>query len=351
MRIKIRNVYLLKEFAINLFFAFALFSFLFSMRTFLKIFEVLVQETFSPLQVTLLFILTFVTTFSYIIPLSFLYSSMALFARLSMDRELLVFSSSGIAPLKLTRPLLLCSVVATVFLVLFNLYLMPGASYQQRTIIQTLKFKNPLALLQEKNVISDIPGITIYLGKIHRGFRVENISITHTEEKKINFLKAEKGSLLYDREKNTLVFKLENGCLVSQYSTDSISSLNFKNYTFTFSLPSYFKQNVLEPKMSEKTLITLLSHYGFEEKLELHKRFILGITPIFFIFLGSGLGRRVQQKSKILHIGLGCIIGILFFQLLFIGELFARKVNYPTLIWIVPIVLVTAVLPLWKRKC
>ncbi|HNS33542.1 MAG TPA: LptF/LptG family permease, partial [bacterium] len=347
----IRHNYILKEFGINLFFSFAIFAFMFSMRAMLKVFELFIKGTFSPVLVSMFFFLTFITTFTHIIPLAFLYSSMAVFARMSMDRELLIFTSSGIASSKLMRPIFLIAIAGTFFLVIFNLYLMPEASNRQRELVQTLKFRNPLSLIQEKNIISDIPGITLYMGKVNRNFEMENIAITQKEKDRINFLMAEKGNLKYDGKKNIFIFNLEDGYIVSQYSKESISNLNFKYYTFAFSLPSHFKQNMIKTRISDMHFSQLLSGWEFEEQLELNKRLVFAVTPLFFIFLGAGLGRRVRQKSKILHIGLGGIIGILFFQIVFIGEIFARKAGFPPLIWLSILISGAAAFSLLERKC
>lgn len=351
MNLKIKSSYILKEFLLNCLFSFAVFAFMFSLRSFLKVFEILIRGTFSPFLVAVLFLLTFITTFIYIIPLTFLYSSLALFARMSMDRELIVFSSAGINPARLIKSLLPVSIAASGFLLLFNLFLMPEASYRQRSIVQSLRFKNPLSLIQEKDITDDIPGVTIYLEKIHPDFRVENIAITQTDNGRVNFLKAEKGDIEYDRAKNILIFNLDNGSLLSHESKDSISTLNFRHYAFTVSLPSYFRHALIKPKISEMRLSELLSSGMLEERMEVHKRVIFGVTPLLFMLLGAGLGRKIKQKSKILHIGLGGVVGVLFFQLLVLGELLARRAFSPFPLWLPLLLSAAAALSIWKRKC
>ena len=327
MAMKIKNAYILREFTGNILFAFAIFAFMFSLRALLKIFEVFIQGAFAPLSILALFLLTFVTTLAYIIPLTFLYSSQALFARLSADRELIIFSSTGTNPEKLMKSLLLFSLPATVFLLFFNLFLMPEAGYRQRKMLQTLRFKNPLSLIQEKNVTATIPEITLYIEKIHRDYRIENIAITRTKEGQTNFLNAESGRMEYNREKNILIFKLINGRLVSQLSESSISTLKFAHYTFSIPLPSHYRQNKIERGISEMHLSALLDKKGLAENIEVHKRIIFGITPLFFVLLGAGMGRKIKQKSRVLHIGTGGIAGILFFQLIVLGEMLAARTN------------------------
>ncbi|MCK9266490.1 LptF/LptG family permease [bacterium] len=351
MESKIKKNYISKEFIINLGFSFAIFAFLFSMRALLKIFQILSKGTFSAVPIFVLFILTFFTTFNHIIPLAFLYSSMALFARLSMDRELLVFSSSGISSLKVLRPIIIFAVVGTLFLLVFDLFLLPEISFKQRNLLQNLKLKNPLSLIQEKNVINGIPGITIYFGKVYKDFRLEDISIIYTENQTVNFLNANSGSLSYDRKQNKLLFKLSNGNIVSRPNEGAITNLSFKQYSFLYSLPTEFISVQSEPKISERHLTYLLSEYGVDEKIEVNKRIIFGIMPFLFIFIGSGLGYRVRQKNKVLHIGLGGIVGMLFFQLIFVGELLAKKIGTPYLIWASMLLSVILVVSLWKKEC
>ncbi len=351
MRLKIRTSYILGEFSLNMIFATAVFAFMFSMRALLKIFELYVRGTFSPFLVSKVFFLALASTFSIIIPLAFLYSSTAIFARMSMDRELLVLSSSGIPPLRMTGPLILLSSFTVLFLVMFNLYVLPAANYSQRQLIRALRFRNPLSLIQEKNVITEIPGITIFLGKIDRDFRIEDISITQTEDGRINFIRAGNGNLKYDRKENALIFSLRDGSLVSQYRKEEIATLNFDCYTFTYTLPESFIPRAAASKMSDRMLPELLSVGGFEETLEINKRIVYGVTPILFMFLGAAIGRRVRQKSKILHVGLGGATGLIFYQAVFAGEILARRFAFPPLVWSGAIVSGLSSFLLWRKKC
>jgi len=312
----------------------AIFVFIFSLDAIFRIIDLLVKGTFYPMLVLCIFFLSLIASFLYIIPLTFLYASAALFSRLSTDREVLVFSSSGIDPRRLVRLLLFFAFVASLFLLVFNLYLLPEASYKKRDMIRRLRVRNPLSLLHEKSITTEIPGITVYLEKISRSHDIRNVSITYKEKGLTNFLKAEGGTVRYDPADNLLIFDLRDGFAIIYDSVQTVSRLNFSSYRLVSRLPSGFGGSIGRTKMSDMRLATLISRGGISEMVEVNKRLIFSIIPAIFVLLGAGIGMKLKQQSKMLHIGLGGGITLVFLQLVVLGEMFSYKANTSVFVWL-----------------
>jgi len=202
-------------------------------------------------------------------------------------------------------------------------------------MIYRLQFKNPLSLLQEKNTTTDIPGITIYIEKIKPSYKMKNISITYKEMEKIHFLKAESGRANYDPATNQMIFNLQNGFLIIYDSVQTISKLDFANYRLVLPLPDNFStQGSIKPKVSEMRITELLSSNGIREKIEIQKRIIFSVIPIVFVLIGTSLGIRLQQESRLLHIGIGGGIAMLFLQLVVFGEVLSYKTELSLFVWL-----------------
>jgi lipopolysaccharide export LptBFGC system permease protein LptF len=208
-------------------------------------------------------------------------------------------------------------------------------SYKRREMVYLLQFKNPLSLLQEKNITTEIPGITIYIEKIRPSYRMKNISITYKEMGKTHFLKAEGGTVNYSPDTNQMIFNLRNGFLIIYDSVQTISKLDFANYRFVLTLPHNFgARETIKPRVSEMRLYDLLSSNGIRERLEIQKRIVFSVIPIVFVLIGTSLGIRLQQESRLLHIGIGGGIALLFLQLVVFGEMLSYKTGLPLFIWL-----------------
>lgn len=348
MKVALKTRYIFKEFIINFLFSFLIFLFIFFLQTFFRLIDVIIKGSFSMDYAFKFFSLNIAMSFYYIIPLTFLSSGISLFSTLQTDREITIFSFSGISYLKLFKPVLLFSIIFTFFLYYFNFFLLPSLRFERRNILARMKIKNPLSILVEKEIIKEFPGITIYIEKIYRNFNLKNISITKKQQNTTLFLKAEQGKVFYDRKNNQLVFLLENGNLLT-LSFNSVTTLKFNTYKFIVSLPAAFVSNIkIVPKISELKLSELKNLKTLDSSLEIHKRYIFTITPLLFLFLGSGIGIKIKQKNKILYIGIGGLISILFFELLTIGEILARKFDFPFGIYFPVVILILTTKRLWK---
>lgn len=224
---------------------------------------------------------------------------------------------------------------------------MPEIKYQKRKIAYELKLKNPLSFFIEKEVIKDFPDITIYVEKIYRNFNLKNISITKREGDSVIYLKAEKGKIFYNKEKNQIFFILENGNLLTGKG-DVINTLDFKNYIFSIQLPMGFKGTEIPRKIQEMDLIGLKRTKGIDSSIEFHKRWVFSITPLIFLLLGSGIGFNLKQKNRIMYIGIGGFIGIIFYEFLILGEIIVRKTGYSFFIYLPVLVFLLLVRKYWK---
>jgi lipopolysaccharide export system permease protein len=334
MGLKIKNRYLGSEFMLNFLFSLAVFSFVFSLQAVFQIIEFLVKGTFFPMLVAGIFFLSLLSAFVYIIPLSFFYSSTALFSRLSADREILILSAAGISPRKLVRIMIPFTVFAVLLFFVFNLLLLPEISYKRRGMVDSVKFKNPLSLLQERNIVTAIPGITLYVEKISRGYSMDNVAITYREDGRTHFLKAGSGRAGYDTASDSLVFNLRDGFIIISDSVQTISRLNFENYRFVFPVPFGRTGPRARTRISDMRTGALLSAGGIRERIEVQKRMVFSVMPLLFLLLGAGIGIKLKQQSRILHIGLGGGITLLFLQFVFLGETLSMKAGTPVYIWL-----------------
>ncbi|MCS7181223.1 MAG: LptF/LptG family permease, partial [bacterium] len=315
---KFKTKYLFKEFFINFSFSFLILTIIFTLKNFFQLFEFIVKGSLSILPIIKYFIFTIISLMQYIIPLSILVSSISVFSTFYSDKELNIFAFSGIPYTSLIKPFIIFTIIFTIFLLYFNFFILPDIRFSERRIIHQLKIKNPLSIIIEKEIIREIPGITIYVEKVFKNFNLKNISITKREDNSTFFLKAEKGKLLYKSDENKLVFILENGNFLS-YTENSISSVDFKEYEFFIQLTDEFKKTDIKREINELKIGELRKIKNTESLIEFHERILYSITPLVLFLLGTSIGMNLKQKNKMLYIGVGGFISILFFEILILG--------------------------------
>ncbi|MCM8818196.1 MAG: LptF/LptG family permease [Candidatus Omnitrophica bacterium] len=344
---KFKTKYIFKEFSINFVFSFLIIFFVFTIRSIFQIVDLIVKGSFTLFPLLKFFFLSICISFQIIIPLTVLTSSMSLFSTFSSNRELNIFAFSGIPSKLLIKPLLFFSIIFTFFLFYFNFFIVPEMEFQKRNLTTILKIKNPLSILIEKEIIKDFPDTSIYIEKIYKNFKFRNISITKKEVDTTIFLKAEKGKVVYNSETNKLLFILENGNFLV-ITKNSVSSVDFKNYEFYINLPASFKKIEIEPTIYELNYIKLRKIKNLDSSIEFHKRFVFSITPLILLFLGSSIGMNLKQKNKILYIGIGGFISIIFFEMLTLGEIITRKTQNTIFIYIPVLILIILTKRFWK---
>ncbi len=349
MAAKIKERYIAGEFYVNFLFSFLLFSFLFSIEGVFRALGYMASGAFYPFAIISIFFITFIAAFQYIIPLTFLYGMTALFSRLSADRELIIFSTAGIRPVKILQGLFRATLLTTLFLLFCNLYIIPEANLKRRSMLNLLRLREPLALLQEKTMVRDIPGITIYIEKITENYELSNIAITQEAEGRVNFLKAESGEASHRPGDNLFVFDLENGSIITHLSGDRIATLNFSEYQFTVKLPDRLSPGAIRTRITEVPTGELMLSGSIEDRMEIHRRILFASTPFIFLLLGSGIGMKLRQKSRMLHIGLGGFISLFFLQLTALGEVLSRRAGTPLFIWTPFLVLAISGMIIWRR--
>jgi len=317
---------------INFIISFFIFTFIFLVNGIFKTLPVIIKGA-PILTILKIFYFFFLSSIPYILPLTILSASTSIFSRLTYDREIHIFSFSGINPLILMKCLIFFSFFCSIFLVYYNLYLFPSVKYIGRKAIYNLKVKNPLSLFHPRTVINDFPNFSIYIGDLSSNMKFKNLSIIQKQKETTLFIKAKKGKIKYIPEKNSIIFIMEDGFLISQ-QLGKITKLDFSEYKFNLNLPESFSVKNPGKKISELTFSELRKKKNIRYKIEINKKIMFGITPLIFIFLGGGIGLKLKSKSRILNIGVAGAISLLFFSIMIAGEIISNKLNFSGFVYL-----------------
>jgi len=352
---RLKNTYVMKEFGINFLVTFLVLMFLFSLGGFIRSVELVVLGTFTLPVLIKFFLLAVSATATYIIPISFLCAVTALFTRLAADREMLIFSSSGIRPSRLLGWLAVATLLISAGLFYFNFEVLPRARLAQRNILNTLRFKDPLSVLQKKNFVRSIPGTTIYVGDLNDDDSFRDIIISYQDASgRMTYLSAREGKADYAAADNALRFALTDGLLLVYQTSDrkDLVKMKFATYEFILPLPEEYRKRV-EPRFTELAfsgVIRKLRSLTVEEEMELDRRAVFACAPLVFLLFGAGLGMRLRQKSRSFNLGIGAAATLAFFELMTVGEIVARKSGASAWVWLPIVVFGVSGLCFWRRQ-
>src|SRR5436189_5937782 len=174
---KLIDRFVSRELVVNVLFAIVVLSLVLVVGTiFRKQLPLLVNHDV-PMEYLVTFI-AYVLPFSLIftIPWGLLTAVLLVFGRLSADNELIALRSNGVSITRICLPLMVIALLCTVASLWLNIQVAPAAQEEMRSTVFNLATRNPMAVFGSDQVIDQVPGRKIYVGR-KAGNRLENILV------------------------------------------------------------------------------------------------------------------------------------------------------------------------------
>lgn len=181
--------------------------------------------------------------FALAVPMAVLVSALMAFGRLSADNEITILKTSGISLYKVIRPIFMVAVLLTLFMFWFNDRLLPEYNHRARLLFSSISRKKPTLQL-EQGIYMNLGKYSILIEEIERSLgkevidkidimgpvysedaadRLKNITIFDRSSNQLQrVVIARRGRLIFDKERERLIFTLVNG---------EIHEINLKDYS------------------------------------------------------------------------------------------------------------------------
>jgi lipopolysaccharide export system permease protein len=163
---KILNRYILREHIGPFTASFVIITFLFGINFLLEILDSVLSKGLPMFVLLEIFFLSLAWMLALSIPMACLVASLMAFGRLSADHEITAIKASGIAPLQVIRPIFSIAALITMFLVVFNNWILPEANHRAGSLIQSISRKKPQAFVAAGRLITDFPDVQIWIDHI-----------------------------------------------------------------------------------------------------------------------------------------------------------------------------------------
>jgi len=168
------------------------------------------------------------------VPMGVLFSTLMTFGNMSAIHEITIIKTSGGSLIKMMKPILLASIVLTIFLYWFNEQILPEANHRAKVLMMDIQRKKPTFSLESSKFSQELNGFTILARKVDslRGtLRAVTIYDTRNSNQ-TNIISADSGIASFSYDMSKLILNLFNG-EIHQFTPNSLKNyriVKFKKY-------------------------------------------------------------------------------------------------------------------------
>jgi len=330
---KIINRYIFREIALPFIIILFVLTFVLLMGKILQIMDLMVNKGIRVLDIGHLIVLIMPNFMLFTIPIALLVSILIAMGRLSADNEITVLKASGVSLLQLSYPVAVASLLAFACAMVIGYFLVPQSNFASKRLLFELASQNAGIGIKEKVFNADFKGLLLYADTVPTdGESMENVIISDSRVLgEQNTILAKKAFLVADPKLMILKLRLEDGS-IHTVSKDlkNYRKVDFKSYDINLDLSSTFASFTDESKSStEMTLSELLERMKKpaladavvrELAIEVHKKFSIPLSCLFFALLAIPLGITHHRAVKSRGFAVGLIIVAAYYLLRIGGE-------------------------------
>ena len=334
---KIISRYIFREIAFPFFLILFVLTFVLLMGKILQIMDLMVNKGISVLDILHLVMLIMPSFLMFTIPIALLVSILIAMGTFSADNEITALKAAGVSLLQIYYPVAIASLLTFICTIVIGYYLVPQSNFATKKLLFELATQNASIGIKEKVFNSDFKDLLVYADKIPaNGEYMEGVIISDkrsTEEQ--NTIIARKAFLVADTKRMIVKLRLENGS-IHTVSPDlkNYRKVDFRIYDLILDLSTTLATYSEEYKSStEMTLTELLERMkkpGLdgsairELAIEVHKKFSIPLSCIFFGLLALPLGITSHRAVKSRGFAVGIIIVAAYYLLRIGGEALAE---------------------------
>ncbi len=201
-------------------------------------------------------VLNFPKIISRLFPLIFFVSIFYTLNKFEDNNELKIFWINGINKIKFVKNLVFYSFFSLLFFYFLSSFLVPWSQNKSRVFLQDSNIDFFPSLIGERKFIDTVDQLTIYIEKKIDKETYKNIFLKDTDNDKIKFIYANRGTLINTKEERSL--KLFDGKIIN-VNDKKITSFDFK--TTNFDLSKYLTKSITDFKLQERTTSEILECY------------------------------------------------------------------------------------------
>jgi lipopolysaccharide export system permease protein len=200
------------------------------------------------------------------VPMAVLVASLMAYGKITELNELTAIRAAGINPIHVINPVLVASILLSVFLMWFSNDILPDANQRARSLFIDIRLKKPGFDLKENEFYDGIDNYTFLVKEItNESDSLRDVTIYQhpTRDRKEAYIKAEKGRLASKQSGQTLTLFLNNGSVLRKLDrrqkgrlVDVFEETKFDRYRISFDLSdlAFSRSNPADRSRNDRTM-------------------------------------------------------------------------------------------------
>ncbi|MGD0021693.1 MAG: LPS export ABC transporter permease LptF [Smithellaceae bacterium] len=342
---KIIDRYIFKEIALPFIIILFVLTFVLLMGKILQIMDLMVNKGISVFSIAELIILLLPSFMLFTIPIALLIAILIALGRLSADNEITVIKASGISLLQIYYPVAIASLATFIFTIFISNFLVPYSNFATKRLLFEIASQNASIGIKEKVFNADFKGFLLYADKIPLdGKYMEGVIVSDSRIiGEQNTILAKRAFLISDPDLMIVKLRLENGS-VHTVSSDlkNYRKIDFESYDINLNLSTAIagmrEDSKSSTEMTMGELLEMMKKPGLDEAsirelaIEVHKKFSIPLSCLFFALLALPLGIRSHRAVKSRGFAVGIIVVSLYYLLRIGGEALVETGRLSTVI-------------------
>ncbi len=342
---KIIDRYIFKEIALPFIIILFVLTFVLLMGKILQIMDLMVNKGISVFSIAELIILLLPSFMLFTIPIALLIAILIALGRLSADNEITAIKASGISLLQIYYPVAIASLATFIFTIFISNFLVPYSNFATKRLLFEIASQNASIGIKEKVFNADFKGFLLYADKIPLdGKYMEGVIVSDSRIiGEQNTILAKRAFLISDPDLMIVKLRLENGS-VHTVSSDlkNYRKIDFESYDINLNLSTAIagmrEDSKSSTEMTMGELLEKMKKPGLDEAsirelaIEVHKKFSIPLSCLFFAILALPLGIRSHRAVKSRGFAVGIIVVSLYYLLRIGGEALVETGRLSTVI-------------------
>jgi lipopolysaccharide export system permease protein len=330
---KIIYKYIFKEIAFPFLIILFILTFVLLMGKILQIMDLVINKGVSLFSIIKIIAFLMPSFMLFTIPIALLISILIAMGRLSADNEITALKTSGISLTQIYYPVAIASLITFLFTIFISYFLVPHSNFATKRLLFNIVQQNASIGIKEKVFNADFKDFLIYAEKVpvNKNYLEGVIVSDNRMINEQNTILAKKAYLVSDPESMTVKLKLENGS-IHTVSSDlkNYRKIDFESYDINLNLSSalasFDESSKSSTEMTMSELLENMKKPGLEEAavrelaIEVHKKFSIPLSCIFFGIIALPLGIRSHRSVKSRGFAVGLLVVSVYYLLRIGGE-------------------------------
>ena len=334
--LRILDRYLLREIMAPFWFALLLLTFALEIPPILDHGETLIAEGASWDVVVRVLVTLVPQALGITIPMALLFGILFTLGRLSGDREIVALEACGVSMVRLLRPIVLFSLIATATTTYVMIVALPAANQAFREITFKLLMARGETKIKPRIFYTSFPNLVIYVREVTPGVGWSHVFVTDTslpDEPKLWLAKT--GRLLLSEEKRTVQMVLVNGThhYAKLNEPEKYETGTFEKTQLNIDPESVFPREGPMKGLMEMTIAELRKDMAQLRAQNIHphnqimawqKKFSIPAACLAFMLVALGLGVSTRRDGKLASFVVGIGVVFVYWFLMYISEAIAK---------------------------